>query len=245
MAVSTSNTPNRKMVGWLIAMKRHHNVARLSGMLLAAITAILFSQPLHAEQLKPETVAAFNHYAELSEQRMAGEVRSGPFLRIDGLRENDRDAALAQLKNGEVVVARLETLDQGRKIGVPSGLIHHWIGTVFIPGVTLAQTVTFLQDYDNRSKYYAPAMERSRLIQRNGDNFKMYMRLREKKIITIVLDTDYDITYTSLGPDRVICRSVTTRVAQVENDGQKDEFTKPVGNDSGFMWRLNTYWRME
>jgi hypothetical protein len=213
--------------------------------LTAGIAAMLLSQQLHAEQLKPETVAAFSYYVELSEQRMAGEVRSGRFLRIDGLSNKDRDAVLAQLKDGEVVVERLETLDQGRKIAVPGGLIHHWIGTVFIPGVTLAQTVTFLQDYDGRSKYYAPAVERSRLIQRNDDNFRMYMRLREKKIITIVLDTDYDITYTSLGPDRTVCRSVTTRVAQVENDGQKDEFDKPVGNDSGFMWRLNTYWRME
>jgi len=214
-------------------------------MLLAGIAGMLVSRPLVAEQLKPETVAAFDHYVELSEQRMAGEVRSGPFLRIDGLPQRDRDAALAQMKNGEVVVERVETLDQGRRIAAPSGLIHHWIGTVFIPGATLAQTVTFLQDYDDRFKFYAPAVERSRLIQRNGDNFQMYMRLRDKKIITIVLDTDYDITYTSIGPDRTACRSVTTRVAQVENDGQKDEFDKPVGNDSGFMWRLNTYWRME
>lgn len=213
--------------------------------LLAAIAAMLLGQPLHAEQLKPETVAAFNHYVELSEQRMAGEIRSGPFLQIDGLPTKDRDVALARLKNGEVVVERLETLDQGRKITVPSGLIHHWIGTVFIPGVTLAQTVAFLQDYDDRSKFYAPAVERSRLIERSGDHFKMYMRLREKKIITVVLDTDYDITYTSFGPERTVCRSATTRVAQVENDGQKDEYSKPVGNDSGFMWRLNTYWRIE
>jgi len=214
-------------------------------LLLAGMVTILLTESLHAEQLKPETVAAFDHYVELSEQRMELEVRSRPFLRIDGLPGKDWDAALSRLKTGEVVVERMETLDQGRKISVPSGLIHHWIGTVFIPGVTLAQTVTFLQDYDDRAKFYAPAVERSKLIQRSGDNFKMYMRLREKKILTIVLDTDYDITYTSLGPDRTMCRSVTTRLAQVENDGQKDEFSKPVGNDSGFMWRLNTYWRMK
>jgi len=212
---------------------------------LLGIAAMAVSQPLCAEQLKPETVAAFDHYVSLSEARMAEEVRAGPFLRVDGLSGKDREAALAQLKNGEVVVERLETFDQGRKIGVPSGLIHHWMGTVFIPGATLAQTVAFLQDYDNRAKYYAPAVERSRLLERQGDHFKMYMRLRDKKIITIVLDTDYDITYTSPGPNRMVCRSVTTRVAQVENDGQKDEFGKPVGNDSGFLWRLNTYWRME
>ncbi len=214
-------------------------------LLPAAIAAMLLSPLLGAETLKPETVAAFDHYVALSERRMAGEVRSGPFLRIDGLREKDRAATLAQLKDGETVVERLETLDQGRKIEVPGGMIHHWAGTVFIPGATLAQTIASLQDYDNRHKYWAPAVERSRLIERDRDHFKMFMRLREKKIITVVLDTDYDITYTAAGPDREICRSVSTRIAQVENDGQPDEYEKPVGNDSGFLWRLNTYWRLE
>lgn len=212
---------------------------------IAVAVSMLSARPLMAEQLKPETVAAFDHYVELSEQRMGDEVRSGPFLHVDGIAGKDRDAVLARLKNGEVVSDPLETLDQGHKITAPGGLIHHWIGTVFIPGATLAQTVSFLEDYDDRAKYYAPAVERSHLIEHNGDNFKMYMRLRDKKIITIVLDTDYDITYTSVAADRTICRSVSTRVAQVENDGQKDEYLKPVGNDSGFMWRLNTYWRMQ
>jgi len=213
--------------------------------LLAAIAGLLFSQLLDAEPLKPETVAAFDHYVELSEQRMAKEVHAGPFLRIDGLPEKDRQTALARLKNGGIVIERVETLDQGRKIEVPHGMIHHWAGTVFIPGATLAQTIASLQDYDNRHKHWAPAVERSRLIERDGDHFKMFMRLREKKIITVVLDTDYDITYTAVGPDRETCRSVSTRIAQVENDGQPDEYEKPVGNDSGFLWRLYTYWRFE
>jgi hypothetical protein len=124
-------------------------------------------------------------------------------------------------------------------------MIHHWAGTVFIPGATLAQTIALLQDYDNRRKYWAPAVERSRLIKREGDHFRMSMRLRERKIITVVLDTDYDITYAAVTPDRETCRSVSTRIAQVENDGRPDEYEKPVGNDSGFVWRLNTYWRLE
>ena len=214
---------------------------------LAAIAGLLLGPPLCAETLKPETVAAFDHYVQLSELRMEKEVGSTPlpFLRIDGLPEKDRAAALAQLKNGETVVERIETLDQGRKMEAPGGMIHHWAGTVFIPGATLGQTIALLQDYDNRQRYWTPAVERSRLIERDGDHFKMFMRLREKKIITVVLDTDYDITYAAAGPNRETCRSMSTRIAQVENDGQPDEYEKPVGNDRGFLWRLNTYWRLE
>lgn len=204
----------------------------------------VFVPLLRAEQLQPATVAGYDHYIAVSEQRMASEIKSGPFLYVDGLSAGDREAALGQLKNGQVVSAAMETLEQGRKIDAPGGLIHHWIGTVFIPGVTLQQTVSFLQDYDNRAKYYSPSVERSKLLEHNGDHFKMYMRLRDKKIITVVLDTDYDIDYSYPAADRAIARSTSPRIQQVENDGQKDEYLKPMGDDGGYMWRLNTYWRM-
>jgi hypothetical protein len=206
---------------------------------LAAVAPVTFG-----EELKPETVAAFDHYVRLSEQRMVGEEQSGAFLKIDSLPAADGDVR-ARLKNGEVAIDRLETRDNGRAIAVPGGLIHHWMGSAFVPGATLASTIAFLQDYDNQAKYYSPDVERSRLIAHNGNNFHVFLRLRKHEIITAVLDTDYDVTYRSLGQDRAACRSVSTRIAEVENPGEKDESEKLVGNDSGFMWRLNSYWRFQ
>jgi hypothetical protein len=211
---------------------------------LAAL-AVLVVPAAFGEQLKPETVAGFDRYVRLSEQRMAGEEGSGSFLKIDSLPAAEAQVVRAKLKNGEVVVDHLETRENGRPIAVPDGLIHHWIGTVFVPGATLAQTVAFLQDYDNQAKYYAPDVERSRLISKDGNEFKVFLRLRKHKVVTAVLDTNYDVTYRSLGADRVLCRSVSTRIAEVENPGEKNESEKPVGKDSGFMWRLNSYWRFE
>jgi hypothetical protein len=137
-------------------------------------------------------------------------------------------------------VDRLETLDRGRTIPVPRGMIHHWIGTTFIPGVTLAQTVAFLQDYDNQYKFYAPDVERSRLVARDGNNFKVFLRLRKK---IAILDTEYDVKYSWLSAHQATARSVSTRITEVENVGQKNESKRPVGDDNGFMWRLNSYWR--
>lgn len=211
--------------------------------LLAAILLAMSLQCAAAEQLKPATVAAFDRYVQLREERMSGEVDSGPFLHIDGLSPDDRKADLAQLKQGEVIVERLGILDHGRRIAVPDGLIHHWIGTVFIPGATLAQTLTLLQDYDNQYKFYSPEVQRSKLLQRNGDDFKVFFRLRKHKIITVVLDTEYDVKYATLDPDRASSDSRSTRIAEVQNPGQTNEKEKFVGNDSGFLWRLNSYWR--
>jgi hypothetical protein len=138
----------------------------------------------------------------------------------------------------------LQVLDDGRAIRVPDGVIHQWIGLVFIPGASLTQTTAFLQDYDHQYKFYVPEVERSRLIRRNGNDFQVFLRLRRKKVVTVVLNTEYDVHYTILGNDRAYARSYSTRIAEVENAGQRNEREKPVGNDSGFLWRLNSYWRL-
>jgi hypothetical protein len=214
----------------------------MRSVILAGLLTLAF-HPALAERLKPETVAAFDHYVAVTEQRMAGELKSGAFLKFEMLPAQERADAVAQLKNGEVNIERLETLDHNQKIPVPSGLIHHWMGTIFIPGVSLAQTLTFLQDYDNHSKFYAPDVQRSKLISRKGNDFKVFLRLRKTKIVTVILDTQYDVKYTALDAERETSNSYSTRIAEVENAGKANESEKPVGNDSGFLWRLNSYWR--
>lgn len=196
-----------------------------------------------AEQLKPETTTAFGHYVQLSEQRMTNELHSGVFLQIDGLAPQEREANYARLKNGEVITSRLETLDRGRTIPVPGGLVHHWIGTIFLPGATLTRTLAFLQDYDNQYKFYSPDVQRSRVIRRDGNDFKVFLRLRKHKVITVILNTEYDVKYIPLRADRAASCSYSTRIAEIENAGTSEEAERPVGNDSGFLWRLNSYWR--
>ncbi len=242
--MSASNTPKRNIFLGVAAIVEHHSVTiRRAWAKLALVIALVFfgAGSSHAEQLKPETVAAFDHYVQRSEVRMSEEIASRNFLRIDGLPQ--RDADLARLKHGEVIVQRLETLDHGRAVPVPGGLIHHWMGTVFIPGASLDQTLAFLQDYDHQSRFYAPDVERSKLISRNGDHFKIFLRLRKHKVITVILNTEYNVKYSRLAADRATSDSRSTRIAEVENAGQPNESEKPVGNDSGFLWRLNSYWR--
>jgi len=207
----------------------------------AVVILALACLPASAEQLKPETDAAFNRYIELSERQMP----STPFLYIDGLRLPERDAGVARLKAGEVITDRLQTRDHGQPIPVPGGLIHHWMGTIFIPGVSLAQTLAFLQDYDDQYKFYTPDVQRSKLVERQGDRFKVFLRLRKTKVVTVILNTEYDVKYTRLDGDHAISDSRSTRIAEVENAGKPNESEKPVGNDSGFMWRLNSYWRFQ
>lgn len=215
------------------------------GLLLALIFQLAATASLRAADLKQETVAAFDHYVQLSEQRMADETGPESFLWIDSLPTQRRDGEYARLKKGEVITERLETREDGKPIPIPDGLIHHWMGTVFVPGASLSQVLAFLQDYDNQSRFYQPEVRRSKLLERSGNHFRIFLRLRKTKVVTVVLNTEYDVDYTTLDAARAGSRSYSTRIAEVENAGEPDEQEKPIGHDSGFMWRLNSYWRFQ
>ncbi len=187
-------------------------------LLLAALVFEL-SGTVSAAELKPATVAAFDHYVQLSEQRMTTEM-PGTFLLIDSLPVEQRDAAYIRLRAGEVITARLDTLENGKPIPVPSGLIHHWRGLSFVKGTTLNKTLAFLQDYDHQDKYYAPDVQRSKLLLHNGDDFKIFLRLRKHKVVTVILNTEYDVRYMTLDPSRSTSRALSTRIAEVENTGK-------------------------
>jgi len=204
---------------------------------------LLVIYPSHAVELKPETIAAFNHYVQLSEQRMRNDLQSGSFLWTEGVPIQQAEKLSERLKSGEVVIQQLETLERGASISVPGGFIHHWVGIVFIPGATLKQTLALLQDYDGHSRIYSPHVLRSKLIQHTGDDFKFSLRLRETKLVTVVLDTEYEVHYVRLDSKRAYSRSYSTRVAELESAGEPGEHEKPTGNDSGFLWRLDSYWR--
>jgi hypothetical protein len=219
--------------------------------MLAFIVLLAMPSPQPADvmrvTLEPKTLEAFNHYVQVTETRIdKGSTQPGEFLYIESLPEPQRSQIFASLQKGDVYMERLQTQEaSGSVIEAPEALIHHWIGAVFIPRAGLQQVLTLVQDYDHHQDIYKPTVARSKLISRDGDNFKMFYRLREKKVITITLDTNHDVQYVPLDATHCQSRSVSTRIAEVANADQSGEYEKPVGQDGGFLWRMNSYWRFE
>jgi len=204
--------------------------------------------PTHAPavELKKETIAAFERYIELTEARIQAELKGQQsFLWMDGLAGPRREAAYAQLRRGEIVVERLESLEKGREIDIPDGKMHHWLGVVFIPGGTLKDTLALVKDYDRHQSIYKPEVLRSKLLSHNGNDYKIFLRVWKKKIITVIMNTEHEVRYFPVSATREHSRSYTTRIAEVEDPGEPTEKEKPVGNDGGFLWRLYSYWRFE
>jgi len=216
------------------------------GTFLLMLAVVAWCVPVSAADLRPETLDAFNRYVRVTESRMDGELRGkAAFLWVDRLPDADRLEAYSRLKRGETVVSRLVTRDAGREIDAPRGLIHHWIGTAFVPHATVDQGVALMQSYDRYQEIYAPNVRRSRTISREGDTFKVYMQLFMTKVISVVLNTEYDVRYTRISPARAHVRSYTTRIAEVQNPGTESQREAPVGQDSGFLWRFYNYCSLE
>jgi len=202
--------------------------------------------PVHAADLQPQTAQAYDRYIQLTSEQVTAELaQSGPYLWVERLPPEQRAADEEQLRNGQQVIERLDTLDSGKTIPVPGGIIHHWIGTAFVPGATLGQTLAFMEDYDHKTEYFKPDIVRSKILRHDGDDYFVLLRFYNKKIITTVIDTDQQIHYHVVDSTHAYSRSRTTRVQEVENAGKSDEKLEAEGHDRGFMWRMNTFWRFE
>ena len=214
-------------------------------MLLAGTLVCLAVQTAEAADLKKETAAAFDQYVGASEARIKSELHNGSFLFIDELPEQRRGEAYSQLRDGQILVQPVNTKAGGNLIDVPQGLIHDWIGALFIPNASLEQTLAIVQDYDNQQNIYKPEVRSSKLLQRNGDNFKVFLQLYKKSLVTVAINADFNITYERVGPNRTVSHAYSTRLAEVENAGQANELELPVDDGHGYLWRLYSYWRFE
>jgi hypothetical protein len=205
---------------------------------------ILTTAAIVAAELTPATSAAFDRYARLTEQRINADVaRTSDFLWIDALPQARRAEVLRGLQQGGVIIERLQTRDGAKEIEVPDGLIHHWVGTVFVPGVGVAEAVALMQDYDRHAQYFAPAIARSKLLERNASHFRVALRFHVKKILSVTMDTENEAEFFQPAPGRAHSRIRSTRVIEVADAGTPQERPKPAGEENGFMWNLNTYWR--
>lgn len=211
---------------------------------LAAMLTVANSAP--AAELSPKTITAFDHYVALSEAKIDASRNQGrTFLWVDRLPPDQRAAVLARLREGDVVIDRMQTLEKGKPIDVPGGLVHYWIGTVFIPGATLTETLALVQDYNHQSEYYRPRVLASRILWNNGNDYRVYLRLYEKKVLTCVLDTQHQVHYVIVDSSHAWSSSRSTEIREVAGWGKSGEHDLPVGHDDGYLWRMNTYWRFQ
>jgi len=202
---------------------------------LCALLWLLGTALAAQAELKPETKTAYQKYIASLDTEMAAQSHSASgFLWID------RDQARQQaVRKGDIVTQQVKV------VSVPDGMIQDWIGGVFLPGATLARVTQVDQDYSDYARIYGPDITRVTVVSHSGNRFVVAYRITKTKVLTAVLDTVQVIDYMPLARDRMAIRSQSQSVRQVENAGKPSERDLPEGEGSGFLWAMNSYWRME
>ena len=144
--------------------------------------------------------------------------------------------SVQRLQTGDVVLEQLSPPDH------PVGaLLHHWRGTAFAPGATASEFERLLRDFNAYPQRFAPEVLEARVLGGGGDRLEASMRVRQKHVLTVVLDSTYDVSFGRLDAADGYSASRSTRIYELDPHGQP---LSPTA-EHGFLWRLNTYWTWE
>lgn len=201
---------------------------------------------LRAEGLPADLVQGWDEYVRLTEQRVAAELRSAEGFLAHSFDDPERVASQRdKALSGAVVVQEIKTTrPDGANVKTPAGMVHHWRGTIFIPGVTL-DTVLDAVRHPDVDEYQQEDVLESQVLDRTADSVLLYLKLKRSQIVTVTYNTEHFVRYRRHGPYRASSRSTATKLAELADAGSQSEREKPFGKDRGFLWGLNSYWRYE
>ena len=129
---------------------------------------------------------------------------------------------------------------------VPQGLIHHWIGDMFVPNVSLDQVMQVLNSYDRYSEMYKPLIRKTVVVERHGDTLKLNVLAVQKAFsVTAAVETDEDIQIARPAPDRVCIKATSVRIQEIADYGQSSEHAFPEARRPGYVWRALIVERLE
>ena len=197
---------------------------------------------LPAADLKPETSAAFDRYVKLTEDGFAKNQGFENFLWLD---HHAKEKSMVWLQ--QRVMAPMQTLDQGKEIDVPDGVIQHWLGAVYLENTDADHLRGLLLNFPGYKDFFKERIIESKLNKRDGDQFDFFLRFYKKQVSTVVLNVTETSKYTLIDPTRwwIACHS--THIGEAEHPKNKKNLDeeRPAEEGAGYVWRLNFYWRVQ
>ena len=192
-----------------------------------------------ASELKQETLKAWDDYLRTANLRMHRNLGTGhPFLRID-----EESGRSQRVRHGEILISPAREAGPQK---VHDGLIHDWIGAIFIPDVRLNDAFAVLHDYNRYKDFYQPTVIESKLLGRTGEQYEFSM-LGLKRVLfeKIVLEGQFESRCSQLDGRRRYCISYSTRVQEIKDYGQPDPHKLPMDEGHGYIWRLYSLTKFE
>jgi hypothetical protein len=217
--------------------RKTEGAGTVRALLTAALLIIIGCLRSQGSELSGETVRAWDEYTHRLNARVVADAHDQAFLWTDQSPERMR-----LVRQGEVLVA---PVGENPRI-VPHGLIHHWVGAMFLPDVTLDDVLKVVRDYDRYKDVYAPNVLDSRVLRRmETDDVFSLLLLNKALVAKVALNADFRSSYRRVDNHRWYSVGYSTRIREVEEYGQADQRALPEDTGHGFVWRLYSVSRFE
>lgn len=191
-----------------------------------------------AEQPSQAAVAGFSTYIDALEARLATQHRQDSgFVVLAGSTSQTE----TRLRRGELIIENLTPA----KNDLPAAMLYHWRGTAFVPGATTAEFEQLMRDFTAYPRIYTPEIVSAKVLAQIDNRYQVKMRIEQKHVITVVMDTTYDVEFSQLDARRGWSTSRSTHIDEIDNAGTRNERMLSPADQHGYLWRLNTYWTFE
>jgi hypothetical protein len=203
----------------------------------SAVLFLLLSVGLsNAAEPKRDTLRAWDDYiVSVNKTVVERNAGSRPFLWVD-----ESSETLRSVQNRKLLI----TDHDPRK--VPQGLIHHWVGVMFVPNVSLDQVMHVLNSYDRYSDTYKSLIRKTSVIEQAGDTVKLNVLAVQKALsVTAAVDTDEEIQIARPAPNRVCITANSARIQEIADYGQPSEHVFAENRRPGYVWRALIVERLE
>jgi hypothetical protein len=114
-----------------------------------------------------------------------------------------------------------------------------------VAGASAADFERLMRDFDAYPRCFSPQVVGAKVLGQQGGHVQASLRVRQRHVITVVMDTDYDVVFGRLDAWHGYSISRSTRIAEIEAAGTSAERALSSSQEHGFLWRLNTYWSYE
>jgi hypothetical protein len=206
-----------------------------------AVAILVTSVPglLSAIDLQPNTLQAWDAYVRTADSRMQARANGQrPFLWADEVADR-----AARLRRGEILVVPVS--GRGTQ-NAPNGLIHDWIGAIFIPNATVEEFLAVVHDYDRYKEFYKPVVAASKTLACTEKDHRYSMVWqRQVLLVNAAIEGQYEAHDFAVDERRGYSITATTRMQEIEGYGHSDERRLPPDQGDGFMWRLHSIVRYE
>ena len=213
---------------------------------LATASLLLGAARTHAAELQPQTVKAWQSCVEMAERRIGKELSSQKgFLALDFQDSAESSKERQSVLSGKIPIKQMPIGNEDNPgIHVPDGMVHHWRGSVFIPGVPLDFVFSRVTNPSKEDTRQEDVLD-SRVLESTPGQLKLYLKLQRSKIVTVIYNTEHLVRYQRHGEAQAFSSSIATKISEIERLNGSTEREKPEGHDQGFLWRMNSYWRYQ